>query len=249
MEKSSCTSMFVTEQFNRTKHLRCIFLISISIMILHVATLLVIISVYLIIKPHVIQAAMRAYTVANDSKLSGKLSKLYGDASDKTFHDITFIGSSTMARLPTFLFPKATNLGQRWISTHHIVQNANYLDHIIMNICVLYIGVNDLITGIPPKQIAYNIRQIIDRLRAHTIIYIPIIPSPFQKRVRSKSYLESVEKETRSAIKAPSILLSLPHFVRRDFSADGLHLSKSGYEKLAKALQECLLKHGIVVQA
>lgn len=76
------------------------------------------------------------------------------------------------------------------------------------------------------------------------MLYIPLIESHYQTSLGSSriDYIRRINEKVDLQLKAVEgvVTVGAPTFERRDFSFDGLHLSKRGYQRLRGAIVDAL---------
>ena len=174
-----------------------------------------------------------------------------------TSDDFVFLGNSITARTDWAKLlnePRAKNRGISGDITFGVLER---LDEVIAGkpkkIFVL-IGINDISRNIPDSLITRNHKLIISRIRKGSpstrIYFYTLLPvnASFQKFMNhygKDEHILAVNKEIKKLKgKNVTIIDLYPHFLddqnrlKAEYSVDGLHLSKAGYQVWAEVLKQ-----------
>lgn len=158
-----------------------------------------------------------------------------------TPHSIVFLGNSITDMhdwAEAFANPQIVNRGVSGALSSEILDNLNPIVSGHPKAVFLMIGTNDLGSGIPPAQVADNIRQIVERFRREspeTALYLQsILPSTVGTRTLENE-LATNELIRQIAERYNAVYVNLWDSLygicqNQDNTLDGLHLKASGYK-------------------
>lgn len=178
--------------------------------------------------------------------------------------ELIFLGDSITEWFPIDRLLAPTSL---WANRGIAASNSQHLlDHLPVHIfgpsvrqVVLLIGTNDIGYDLPLEQTLANVRAIIEEIKADypmaTVYLLEVLPVN-----EDKSYQAAVDNRTNQAIQTMntayaqlaedflnvelvetySAFLDASGQLDKAFTKDGLHLSETGYEKLAELVKAVL---------
>jgi lysophospholipase L1-like esterase len=122
---------------------------------------------------------------------------------------------------------------------------------------LLLIGTNDLAAAVPEAQVLRNYRTILERLSKEspktvvTVIGLLPVNSTLPKPTQTNAEILSVNRQLKTLVgefpgvrylDLTSSLADDSGNLRRDFTADGIHLNLDGYLAIRKPIQEALAR-------
>jgi lysophospholipase L1-like esterase len=205
--------------------------------------LILIMCTFIVLRSNIIYAVFCRFccSFVVDKTLSTRFAKQIKRCSD---NQNVMIGSSTIAWMTTtFKNTKFMNLGVPSLCASHILQNVDSLNHMNVNIAIVYIGVNDMIRRTDTDSIASNICELLTILKANHIIYIPIIESNYQHFI-GKNRINDIQainnQVERLTVNSDNITIVTPKFSYDDFKFDGLHLNKRGNRHMKHVIEHAM---------
>jgi len=160
---------------------------------------------------------------------------------------VLFVGSSTIRIWTTLTedFPKLIVIN-RGFGGSQIADSVRYADRIIISYhprrIVLYAGDNDLAAGKSPEQVLHDFAELVDKVHAALpgvpISFISIKPSIAREKLMTQildanRLIESYAKTHKDVdyIDIVPVMIDGNGKPRKElFRADGLHMSRKGYE-------------------
>jgi lysophospholipase L1-like esterase len=120
----------------------------------------------------------------------------------------------------------------------HLYAHSNY------DLVVIYGGINDAFSSVPPSKVVDNIQSMVDECNLRDIETVVILGYSPNKVLRNGSYSESIMERARnrySIIQSKldkqllaCLVIPVDTNVNRSDSGDGIHLKASGHRKFAK---------------
>lgn len=134
--------------------------------------------------------------------------------------------------------PSVANYGWNGDTTEGVLYRLGEIILMRPRAVFLMVGANDMLKGVPPKKIATNMREIVERLEAEDIavVWHPILPFV------GAGNIEAVNSDIYGALKGTRAKV-IPLPIDIDDLRDGLHLGPSGARKWHDTIRPLLAVH------
>lgn len=173
--------------------------------------------------------------------------------------DIVFLGNSITYGGNWSELLGRNNVVNRGIGGDNLPGMLNRLHQILRlkpKICFVMAGINDLYSDAPVNEVFRRYAQLIDSLRAHSIV--PVIQStlhvnPKWKRSEEKNLLvrqlnemlQLYSREHEHGFVDLNALLSVDGVLKDEYTTDGVHLTPAAYAVWRDALEPVLTARGL----
>lgn len=131
-----------------------------------------------------------------------------------------------------------------------MLNRISFVSRLSPKICFILGGVNDLKSGVSAEEVFDNYKKIVANLKEHNVI--PVIQSTLYSNMASSEKVERLNRLLKKYAEDNELyyidlnaVLATNKSLRKEYSADGTHLTAKGYEFWREEVGKALMEYGL----